>query len=49
MIAEVLRRRDLQPVDAPGERARLVHVTLAPADRAVVTAKPAAVPAPAHA
>ena len=38
VIAEVLRHRDLRPVDAPDEPVRLVHVTLAPGDRATVVA-----------
>ena len=47
VIAEVLRHRDLRPVEAPDEPVRLVHVTLAPGDRAVVTADRVAARAPA--
>jgi cytochrome P450 len=49
VIAEVLKHRDLRPVDAPDERVRLVHVTLAPSDRAVVVADRVAARVPAHA
>ena len=49
VIAEVLRHRDLRPVDDPGEAIRLVHVTLAPGDRAVVVADRVLAREPAHA
>lgn len=39
VIAEVLRHRDLEPSDAPGEHVRMVHVTLAPADLGTVVAR----------
>jgi cytochrome P450 len=44
VIAEVLRQRDIRPADRADERVRLVHVTLAPSERAVVHATPVRVP-----
>ncbi len=39
VIAEVLRHRDLDRVDAPGEHVKMVHVTLAPAELGRIVAR----------
>ena len=39
VIAEVLRHRDLEPVDAPPERVKMVHVTLSPGDLGTIVAR----------
>jgi cytochrome P450 len=39
VIAEILRHRDLDPVDAPGEHVKMVHVTLAPAELGRIVAR----------
>lgn len=37
VLAEILRRVDLEPTDEPGEKARIRHVTLAPSRGATIT------------
>ncbi|MDQ5808032.1 MAG: cytochrome P450 [Actinomycetota bacterium] len=49
VIAEVLRRRDIAPVDTPGEHVKMVHVTLAPAEQGTIVARPVATRAAAAA